>query len=109
MQLDRLEIRERRFRLQQQIAELGEDGDTHSLDAEVTHLQEICPRHEVEGEERHLGWEINKDGDLWRCRDCDLKGEIAGAETDVEEPADAAAAEPADSAAADNSVAASSD
>lgn len=76
--MEPLEIRDRRYRAQQRIAELDaeqERDEIEALEEQVRELQSICPhpdehRQEDEGE------------GIWRCRDCDLRGELAGAESD---------------------------
>ncbi len=61
-ELHPLEIRELRFKLQQQVSSLEEDADSSALEQQITDLQEVCPHaHPEESEEKG-----------WRCRDCDL-------------------------------------
>lgn len=61
-----LDLRENRFRLQQQFAKLDEEGaDRHALEAQVAALQELCA-HPNFDEDPAKGW---------RCRDCDLARE----------------------------------
>lgn len=84
--MEPLEIRDRRYRLQQRISELDADqaGDQiEALEGQIQELQAICPhpdehRQEDEGE------------GVWRCRDCDTRGDLPGAgpeeESEDEEP-----------------------
>lgn len=60
--MEPLEIRDRRYRLQQQIEE---------LQSEIEKLQGECP---------HEHREEVPDQGVWRCRDCDLRGELDRAE-----------------------------
>ena len=91
-ELHPLEIREIRFKLRQQIAQLGEDADTSELEQRVIDLQEICPHAHPEESEEHG----------WRCRDCDLNRppepaeEPETAEAEEPEPAEAEEPEPAE-------------
>ncbi len=90
-ELHPLEIRELRFKLQQQISSLEEGANSSDLDLQVTDLQEVCPHaHPEESEEKG-----------WRCRDCDLNRppepivEPETAEAEEPEPsAERAVAEP---------------
>ena len=79
------EIRDRRYRLQKEIASL--DAETmqeqiDSMEAEVRELQAICP-HESKQEAPDQG--------IWRCRDCDLKGALEGAAAAGDDASDKAA------------------
>ena len=56
--MEPLEIRDRRFRLQQEIK---------SLDKQIAALQKECP---------HEHTEEDADKGLWRCRDCHETGEL---------------------------------
>ena len=65
MELEALELRDRRYRAQQALKLLGEDDqgeERKALEAQVAHSQEICRHEHVEEVE-----------DQWRCRDCDLQ------------------------------------
>ncbi len=82
-----LEIREERFRLQKQIAALGEGPERERLEQRVAALQEICPHAHPE-EDPEQGW---------RCRDCDLRRPA--------EPSDGVPAEAAGTAGAEQTQA----
>ena len=61
-ELHPLEIREQRFKLRKQIANLEEGDNAAALEQQIFDLQEGCPHaHPEESEEKG-----------WRCRDCDL-------------------------------------
>jgi len=96
MELETLELRERRYRAQQALKLLQDDEQTEerkALEEQVAHYQEICPHEhvdEVEGE--------------WRCRDCDLRKTTAVPEPEPApepEPTPAAEAAPAAAPAAE--------
>jgi len=76
MQLETLELRDRRYRAQQELNLLKDDNqaaERKALEEQIAHYQEICPHEhvdEVEGE--------------WRCRDCDLRKTTAAAEPEPE-------------------------
>lgn len=57
-----LEIRERRFRLQQRIAEMEDGPEKATSQEQLRLIQETCP-HDHPEENPEKGW---------RCRDCDL-------------------------------------
>ena len=86
-----LEIRETRFRLQQQLAAAEDEADKASLEARIEELRASCP-HEHTEEDPEKGW---------RCRDCDTLREPEPqpeeeAEAEDEAPeGEAAAAQPA--------------
>jgi rubredoxin len=81
MEMETLELRDHRYRAQQALAALGDDGDPavrQALEAEIGHYQEICPHEhaeELEGE--------------WRCRDCDLQKTTAAPEPQAAPEAEA--------------------
>jgi len=83
MQLETLELRDRRYRAQQELKLLKDDNqaaERKALEEQIAHYQEICPHEhvdEVEGE--------------WRCRDCDLRKTTAAAEPEPEIQASATA------------------
>jgi len=56
-----LEIRERRFRLQQQLAKLEDGPAKAAVEAEIEAIREACPHAHPE-DDPEKGW---------RCRDCD--------------------------------------
>jgi hypothetical protein len=60
--MHRLEIRELRFRLQQQLGKLEDGAEKVVLEARISAIQAACP---------HASSEEGDEG--WRCRDCDLK------------------------------------
>lgn len=79
------EIRERRFRLQQRIAEMEDGAEKDALQEQIGVIQETCPHaHPEESPEKG-----------WRCRDCDLARPPEETEqqeaADAEQPAGAAA------------------
>ena len=77
MQLQPLEIRDRRYHLQKEIESLDRESmkeQIAALEAEVRELQAICP-HEHQDEAPDEG--------IWRCMDCDLRRELEGARVDV--------------------------
>lgn len=76
-QMHPLEIRERRFRLQQRAGKLDDGPEKEAIEAEVAAIREACP---------HVNEEEGDEG--WRCRDCDL---TRAPEPDPEEEAAAAA------------------
>lgn len=78
LELHPLEIRERRWRIQQRIAALPEGPDKQELEAELAAIRDSCPHAHPE-EDPAKGW---------RCRDCDLSRPPEGSE----EPAAAEAA-----------------
>ena len=86
-ELHPLEIRELRFRLRKQIANLEEGANPAALESQVADLQEVCPHALPEDSEEKGG----------RCRDCDLSrpsepsNEPDAAEAEVPEPAEASA------------------
>ena len=80
--MHRLEIRERRFRLQQTAGKLEDGPEKDALEAEIAAIQEACP-HESD-EEGEKGW---------RCRDCDLSRDPEPEEEEPEEEAAEPAAE----------------
>ena len=81
--MHRLEIRERRFRLQQQAGKLEDGPEKEALEAQITAIQEACP-HESD-EEGEKGW---------RCRDCDLSREPEPVEEEPAEEGDEPTAAP---------------
>jgi len=93
MELETLELRDRRYRAQQALKLLQDDEQAEerkALEEQIAHYQEICPHEhvdEVEGE--------------WRCRDCDLQKTTA-----VPEPEPAPAPEPEPTPAAEAAPAA---
>jgi hypothetical protein len=75
--MEPLILRDRRFWLQKQISSLDAESmqeQIQALQAEVEDLQRICP---------HAHREDAPDQGMWRCRDCDLQGEL---EVDAAEP-----------------------
>lgn len=79
-QMEPLEIRDRRYRLQQRIDELDAEEDRDQievLEKQVEELQEICPHPDEHRQE-------DDDEGIWRCRDCDLRGDLPGADADEE-------------------------
>ena len=68
--MEPLEIRDRRFRLQQEI---------ETLEKQVKALQDVCP-HESREEDAEQG--------RWRCRDCDVSGELESSAVDDGDGAD---------------------
>ena len=77
MQLQPLEIRERRYHLQKEIESLDRESmkeQIAELEAGVRELQAICP---------HEHPEEAPDEGIWRCRDCDLRRELEGASDDA--------------------------
>ena len=72
MELETLELRDRRYRAQQALNSLADEShaeERQALEAEIAHYQEICPHEraeEVEG--------------VWRCKDCDLQKTTAAPE-----------------------------
>ena len=83
--MEPLILRDRRFWLQKQISELDAESmqeQIQALEAEVDDLQRICS---------HAHREDAPDQGIWRCRDCDLQGDLevdsdeaeAGAEDDT--------------------------
>ena len=76
MELETLELRDRRYRAQQALKLLTDESpaeERKALEAEIAHYQEICPHEraeEVEGE--------------WRCKDCDLQKTTAAPEPEPE-------------------------
>jgi len=60
--MHRLEIRERRFRLQQRAAQLDDGPEKAEIEAQIVAIQQGCP---------HASEEEGEQG--WRCRDCDLR------------------------------------
>ncbi len=85
MELETLELRDRRYRAQKALNLLKGDDQAEerkALEEEIAHYQEICPHEhteEVEGE--------------WRCRDCDLQKTTVEPEPEPE-PESAAEAAP---------------
>ena len=70
--MEPLSLRESRFWLQTQISSLDADSmqeQIQALEAEVRELQRICP---------HAHREDALDQGIWRCRDCDLQGDLEG-------------------------------
>ena len=70
--MEPLTLRDRRFWLQKQIISLDADSmqeQIQALEAEVRDLQRICP---------HAHREDALDQGIWRCRDCDLQGDLEG-------------------------------
>ncbi|MFQ5741700.1 MAG: hypothetical protein ACE5JX_22095 [Acidobacteriota bacterium] len=68
--METLELRDRRYRLQQRINALDAEAkkqEIRDLEAEVSRLQAACP-HEHREEEPEQG--------IWRCKDCDLQGSL---------------------------------
>jgi len=85
MELETLELRDRRYHAQKALGQLGDDQveERKALEAEIAHYQEICPHEhaeEVEGQ--------------WRCKDCDLQKTTAVPEPEPE-PAPEPTPEPA--------------
>lgn len=82
MQLEPLELRDRRYRAQKALSSLKDDApadERSALEAEIAHYQEICAHeHTEEGEGQ------------WRCKDCDLQKTTAAPEPEpvAEAPAD---------------------
>lgn len=76
MELEPLELRDRRYRAQQALDRLNDESPAEertALEAEIAHYQEICPHEhaeDVEGE--------------WRCKDCDLRKTTAAPEPEPE-------------------------
>ena len=76
--MEPLTLRDRRFWLQKEISSLDADSmqeQIQALEAEVRDLQRICP---------HEHREDAPDQGIWRCRDCDLQGDLEGAAVDPE-------------------------
>ncbi len=96
MELEPLELRDRRYRAQKALDQLKDESQAEerkALEAEIARYQEICPHEhaeDVEGE--------------WRCKDCDLQKTTAAPEPEPEPEPEAAPAEeaaaPAEEAAA---------
>lgn len=77
--MEPLEIRDRRYRAQQRIDELDEEQERDQIEAleeQVRELQSMCPHPDEHRQE-------DEDEGIWRCRDCDLRGELPGAEDDA--------------------------
>jgi hypothetical protein len=75
--MEPLILRDRRFWLQKKISTLDPESmqeQIQALEAEVEDLQRICP---------HEHREDAPDQGIWRCRDCDLQGDL---EVGAEEP-----------------------
>ena len=76
MELETLELRDRRYRAQQALNLLTDESSAEerkALEAEIAHYQEICPHEraeELEGE--------------WRCKDCDLQKATTAPEPETE-------------------------
>lgn len=82
MQLEPLELRDRRYRAQKTLSSLKDDApdeERSALEAEIAHYQEICSHEHTE----------EVDGQ-WRCKDCDLQKTVA---TPEPEPAAEAASD----------------
>lgn len=76
--MEPLSLRDRRFWLQKQISSLDADSmqeQIQALEAEVGDLQRIC---------QHTHREDAPDQGIWRCRDCDLRGELEGSAAEPE-------------------------
>ncbi len=76
--MEPLTLRDRRFWLQKQISSLDADSmqeKIQALEAEVQDLQRICP---------HAHREDAMDQGIWRCRDCDLQGDLEGGAAESE-------------------------
>jgi len=75
--MEPLILRDRRFWLQKKISSLDAESmqeQIQALEAEVEDLQRICS---------HEHREDAPDQGIWRCRDCDLQGDL---EVGAEEP-----------------------
>ena len=75
--MEPLILRDRRFWLQKRISALDAESmqeQIQALEAEVEDLQRIC---------QHVHREDAQDQGIWRCRDCDLQGDL---EVGAEEP-----------------------
>ena len=90
-----LDIREQRFRLQQQIKALqSSDGDVDTarveeLEARIQELRDSCPcPRDEHGVPNPFHYEEDAGKGLWRCRDCDVGGEIEGIEQPQAEAGD---------------------
>ena len=83
--MEPLILRDRRFWLQKQISSL--DAETmqeqiQAIEAEVEELQRICP---------HAHREDAPDQGIWRCRDCDLQGDLEGGAGEPDDSTDGSA------------------
>ncbi len=95
MELETLELRDRRYRAQQALDLLQDDEQAEerkALEEQIAHYQEICPHEHAE----------EVDGE-WRCRDCDLQKTTAvpepepAPEPEIEATAEAETEKPAGS------------
>ena len=76
--MEALTLRDRRYWLQKQINTLDADSmqeQIQALEADVQELQRIC---------QHVHREDALDQGIWRCRDCDLQGNLEGVAAEPE-------------------------
>lgn len=70
--MEPLIIRDRRYRFQKQLGALdaeSQQAEIQALEAEIEELQRICT---------HEHREDSAEQGIWRCRDCDLSGQLEG-------------------------------
>lgn len=80
--MEPLIIRDRRYRLQTQLQALdaeSQQSEARALEEEIEELQRICP---------HEHREDSTEEGIWRCRDCDLSGQLEGVAAAQEADAD---------------------
>ncbi len=92
-----LDIRERRFRLQQAIGKTEDPEQISAYEAQIEDLRANCPcPRDDDGTVRPIHYEEDAVNYLWRCRDCDLKGELPKPPEEEGDDEDEAATEAAE-------------